>query len=354
MAEASACSLAAHRAQSEAGNRETVRFGRVATTEKAGEIAGNGAFVRQENRFCTPFGSREGELPVEAGRYRLIWTPLCPWATRQRIVLKLLGIGGDVISVGTVAPVRTANGWEFSLDPDGVDPVLGIRYLPEIYAATDPEYTGRATVPAVVDIGEKKVVNNDYHRLTNYWETVWKPFWKEGAPDLYPAELRAGIDALNDILFHEVNNGVYKAGFAQSQEEYEKNYRLVFRRLDVLEDRLKDRRFLFGDRLTDSDIRLYVTLARFDTAYYFGFRLNERRIRDYPNLWNYAKELYSIPAFRESTDFDAIKRGYLMDPEDNPDQILPDGPDEAPWLEPNDRAAKFGPLHIGNAGKERR
>lgn len=352
MAEASACSLAAHRAQN--GNRETVRFGRVATSENTGEIAGNGAFVRQENRFCTPFGSREGELPVEAGRYRLIWTPLCPWATRQRIVLKLLGIGGDVISVGIVAPVRTANGWEFSLDPDGVDPVLGIRYLPEIYAATDPEYTGRATVPAVVDIREKKVVNNDYHRLTNYWETVWKPYWKEGAPDLYPAELRAGIDALNDILFHEVNNGVYKAGFAQSQEEYEKNYRLVFRRLDVLEERLKDRRFLFGDRLTDSDVRLYVTLARFDTAYYFGFRLNERRIRDYPNLWNYAKELYSIPAFRESTDFDAIKRGYLMDPEDNPDQILPDGPDEAPWLEPNDRAAKFGPLRIGNAGKERR
>ena len=352
MAEASACSLAAHRAQN--GNRETARFGRVATSENTGEIAGNGAFVRQENRFCTPFGSREGELPVEAGRYRLIWTPLCPWATRQRIVLKLLGIGGDVISVGTVAPVRTANGWEFSLDPDGVDPVLGIRYLPEIYAATDPEYTGRATVPAVVDIREKKVVNNDYHRLTNYWETVWKPFWKEGAPDLYPAELRAGIDALNDILFHEVNNGVYKAGFAQSQEEYEKNYRLVFRRLDVLEERLKDRRFLFGDRLTDSDVRLYVTLARFDTAYYFGFRLNERRIRDYPNLWNYAKELYSIPAFRESTDFDAIKRGYLMDPEDNPDQILPDGPDESPWLEPNDRAAKFGPLRIGNTGKERR
>ena len=354
MAEASACSLAAHRAQSGTVNRGTVRFGRVATSENTGEIAGNGAFVRQENRFCTPFGSGKGELPVEAGRYRLIWTPLCPWATRQRIVLKLLGIGGDVISVGTVAPVRTENGWEFSLDPAGVDPVLGIRYLPEIYAATDPEYTGRATVPAVVDIREKKVVNNDYHRLTNYWETVWKPFWKEGAPDLYPAELRAGIDALNDILVHEVNNGVYKAGFAQSQEEYEKNYRLVFRRLDVLEERLKDRRFLFGDRLTDSDVRLYVTLARFDTAYYFGFRLNERRIRDYPNLWNYAKELYSIPAFRESTDFDAIKRGYLMDSEDNPDQILPDGPDESPWLEPNDRAAKFGPLHIGNAGKERR
>lgn len=350
--EVAMCSLAEHRKQSGTGKQEKqpVLFGRVATSEQKGEIAGNGAFVRQQNRFCTPFGSGAGELPVEAGRYRLIWTPLCPWATRQMIALKLLGIGEDVISVGTVAPVRTESGWEFSLDPGGVDPVLGIRYLPEIYAATDPEYEGRATVPAVTDVRERKVVNNDYHRLTNYWETVWKPFWKEGAPDLYPAELRTEIDVLNEILFNEINNGVYKAGFAQSQEEYEKNYRLVFARLDWLEERLGERRFLFGDRLTDSDIRLYVTLARFDTAYYFGFRLNERRIRDYPNLWNYAKELYSIPAFKESTDFDAIKRGYLMGATDNPDQILPDGPDQSPWLEANDRTARFGPVTIGTAG----
>ena len=350
--EAAFCSLGDYREKSRKGKNPSL-FGRVATSEQKHEIAENGAFFRQPNRFCVPFGNREGELLPEAGRYRLIWTPLCPWATRQRIVLKLLGIGEDVISVGTVAPVRTENGWEFSLDPGGVDPVLGIRYLPEIYAATDPAYEGRATVPAIVDVKEKKVVNNDYHRLTNYWETVWKPFWKEGAPDLYPTDLRLGIDALNEILFHEINNGVYKAGFAQTQEEYEKNFHLVFNRLDWLEERLEDRRFLFGDRLTDSDIRLYVTLARFDTAYYFGFRLNERRIRDYPNLWNYARELYSIPAFRESTDFDAIKKGYLMDPEENPDQILPDGPDQRDWLVPNDRAAKFGPLQTGTDGINR-
>lgn len=347
--EAAACSLAVHRKKIESGNNSygQTSFGKVATSEKKGEIASNGAFVRQKNRFVTPFGDGEGDLPVEAGRYRLIWTPLCPWATRQRIVLKLLGIGEDVISVGTVSPVRTANGWEFSLDEGGKDPVLGIRFLPEIYAETDPEYEGRATVPAIIDVKERKVVNNDYHWLTNYWETVWKPFWKEGAPDLYPKELRTGIDALNEILFNEINNGVYKAGFAQSQEEYEKNYHLVFDRLDWLEKRLEDRRFLFGDRLTDSDVRLYVTLTRFDTAYYFGFHLNERRIRDYPNLWNYAKELYSIPAFKESTDFDAIKRGYLMGTETNPDQILPDGPDQSVWTEPNNRAEKFGPLQIG-------
>ena len=345
--EEAACSIALHRKRIEK-ERESQSFGKVATSEDKGEIAKNGAFVRQKNRFCTPFGDKEGELPVEAGRYRLIWTPLCPWATRQAIVLKLLGIGEDVISIGKVAPVRTDKGWEFSLDKDGVDPVLGIRFLPEIYAATDPEYEGRATVPTIVDVKEKKVVNNDYHRLSNYWETVWKPFWKKGAPNLYPLELRTGIDALNEILFNEINNGVYKAGFAKSQEEYEKNYHLVFDRLDWLEERLADRRFLFGDRLTDSDVRLYVTLARFDTAYYFGFRLNEKRIMDYPNLWNYAKELYSIPAFKESTDFDAIKRGYLLGASENPDNILPDGPDESVWEEANDRADKFGPLYVGN------
>ena len=345
--EEAACSIALHRKRIEK-ERESQSFGKVATSEDKGEIAKNGAYVKKKNRFCTPFGDKEGVLPVEAGRYRLIWTPLCPWATRQAIVLKLLGIGEDVISIGKVAPVRTDKGWEFSLDKDGVDSVLGIRFLPEIYAATDPEYDGRATVPTIVDVKKKKVVNNDYHRLSNYWETVWKPFWKEGAPDLYPMELRTGIDALNEILFNEINNGVYKAGFAKSQEEYEKNYHLVFDRLDWLEERLADRRFLFGDRLTDSDVRLYVTLARFDTAYYFGFRLNERRIMDYPNLWNYAKELYSIPAFKESTDFDAIKRGYLLGASENPDNILPDGPDEGVWEEANDRAEKFGPLYVGN------
>lgn len=327
----------------EKGSAKVV-FGKVATGELTNEISEKGAFVRQSNRFAAPFGNGENELPIEANRYRLIWTPLCPWATRQVIAFKLLGLE-NVISIGTVAPVRTENGWEFSLDEGGVDPVLGIRYLPEIYAKTDPEYTGRATVPTIVDVITGKVVNNDYHRLTNDWETVWKPFHKEGAPDLYPNHLRKEIDELNDLLFHEVNNGVYKAGFAHSQEEYEKNYDLVFRRLDWLEEHLDSRRFLFGDALTDSDIRLYVTLARFDTAYYFGFRLNKKRIRDYDNLWNYAKELYSIPAFREATDFDAIKRGYLLgNHAENPYRILPLGPDNSVWEQPNNRTEKFGNL----------
>lgn len=318
------------------------KIGKVSTSEDTHEVSKTGAFVRQDNYFVTPFGDGEGELSVEAGRYRLIWTPLCPWATRQIIALKLLGLE-DAVSVGTVGPVRTENGWEFSLDEGGVDPVLKIRFLPEIYAETAPEYEGRATVPTIVDVKTRKVVNNDYHHLTNYWETAWKPLHKEGAPDLYPVELRKDIDELNNVIFHEVNNGVYKAGFAQSQEEYEKAYDVLFQRLDWLEERLSKSRYLFGDQITDSDIRLYVTLARFDVAYYFCFKTNRNRLTDFDNLWNYAKDLYTIPAFKEATDFDSIKKGYhLGNHAHNPYNILPLGPDSSIWEEPHNRDEKFG------------
>jgi putative glutathione S-transferase len=311
---------------------------KTATSELQHEISKNGAFVRQQNRFTTPFGSGDGELPVEAGRYRLLWARICPWAHRQIIALKLLGLD-EVISVGTANPVRTTQGWEFSLDPDGIDPVLGIRFLSEAYTKADPDYTGRATVPAVVDITTGKVVNNDYFRLTNYWESVWAPFHKPEAPDLYPLSLRAEIDSLNETLFHEVNNAVYKAGFAQSQAEYEKAYDLLFAQLDQLEDRLSHQRYLFGDQITDSDIRLYVTLARFDIAYHTVFKVNRNRLIDFPTLWNYAKDLYQTPGFGDTTDFDAIKRGYhLGSHARNPYSILALGPDLSIWNERHDRA----------------
>ncbi|WP_379144533.1 glutathione S-transferase family protein [Paenibacillus sp. sgz500992] len=305
--------------------------------EDANEITKDGAFNRQKNRFTTPFGEGPGELPAEAGRYRLLWARICPWAHRAVIVRELLGLQ-EVISLGTASPVRTENGWEFSLDEGGVDPLLGIRYLPEIYAETDPEYSGRATVPAVVDVTTRKVVNNDYFRLTNYFETAFKPFHKAGAPDLYPEALRSDIDALNDILFHEMNNGVYKAGFAKSQQAYEQAYDVLFARLDQLEERLSTRRYLLGDQITDADVRLYVTLARFDVAYYSVFRTNRNRIVDFPNLWNYAKDLYQTPGFGDTTDFEAIKRGYqLGNHAENPYQILGKGPDVSIWNESHDR-----------------
>jgi putative glutathione S-transferase len=310
----------------------------VALSESVNEITADGAFVRQKNRFTTPFGSGPEELPVEKGRYRLLWAAVCPWAHRQIIVLKLLGLTG-AISIGKANPVRTEKGWEFSLDPGGVDPVLKIRFLSEAYEKADPSYAGRATVPAVVDIPSGKVVNNDYFKLTNYWETAWAPFHKQGAPDLYPEDLRREIDELNDVIFHEVNNAVYKAGFAETQAEYEKNYDLLFKRLDILEERLGKSRYLFGGAITDSDIRLYVTLARFDTAYNLVFKTNRNRLIDFPNLWNYAKDLYQTPGFGDTTDFDAIKRGYhLGSHSHNPYGILALGPDTSIWNEAHDRS----------------
>lgn len=308
----------------------------IALSESEHEITESGAFNRQKNRFDTPFGNGAGELPVEAGRYRLLWTPICPWAHRQIIAIKLLGLE-ESISIGTANPQRSKKGWEFSLDEDGVDPVLKIRYLPEIYAKTDPQYNGRATVPAVVDVYQRKVVNNDYFKLTNYWETAWKPLHKKDAPELYPEALRKDIDELNDIIFHDVNNGVYKAGFAQSQKAYEQAYDALFARLDWLEERLAANRFLFGDYITDSDIRLYVTLARFDAAYYSVFRTNRNRLIDFPNLWGYSRDLYQTDAFGNTTDFPAIKRGYqLGNVVENPYQILAKGPDLKIWnVRPN-------------------
>ncbi|CAM5207260.1 Putative glutathione S-transferase OS=Ureibacillus acetophenoni OX=614649 GN=SAMN05877842_1182 PE=4 SV=1 [Ureibacillus acetophenoni] len=310
----------------------------IATSETEHEIKADGSFNRQKNRFTTAFGDGDAELPVEAGRYRLLWAPICPWAHRAVIVRKLLGLE-DVISLGTANPIRTVNGWEFSLDEGGVDPVLGIRYLGEVYENADPDYNGRATVPAVVDITTKKVVNNDYFKLTNYLETVWKPFHKEGSPDLYPEHLREEIDELNDIIFHEVNNGVYKCGFARSQAAYEEAFNTLFARLDDLEERLSTTRYLFGDFITDSDIRLYVTLARFDVAYHIAFKTNRNRLVDFPNLWGYARDLYQTPGFGDTTDFEAIKKGYFASANviHNPLTIVPKGPDISVWNTPHNR-----------------
>lgn len=307
------------------------------------EIRKDGSFNRQVNRFTTPFGERTGELPVQSGKYRLIWCAACPWAHRSVIVRGLLGLE-HVISLGTVSPMRPRIGrvdWEFALDSDGVDPVLGVRYMSELYLNSDPDYTGRPTVPAMIDIETRTVANNDYFTLTNAFETAWAPFHKQDAPDLYPEFLRGDIDALNDVIFHEVNNGVYKCGFAQSQEAYEQAYNTLFARLDDLDDRLSTRRFLHGDFITDSDVRLYTTLARFDAAYYSGFRTNRNLLREYEHLWGYARDLYQTPGFGDTTDFDAIKRHYFLSITINPDKpeiaILPKGPDTAAWNSPHGR-----------------
>jgi putative glutathione S-transferase len=304
------------------------------------EIETSGKFKRQKNQFTTAFGAEEGNLPVESGRYRLFWSPACPWAHRSVIVRSLLGLQ-DAVSLGTLDPIRPdveRTDWAFTLDEHGEDPVLKIKYLSEAYLKADPDYKGRFTVPAVVDLTTGKVVNNDYFNLTRYWEVEWKKYQKPGAPDLYPEELREEIDELNEILFHEINNGVYKAGFARSQDAYEEAYRLVFHRLDWLEERLGRGRYLFGDKITESDIRLYVTLARFDVAYYNGFHLNRNLISDFPNLWGYVRDLYAQPGFGDTTDFEAIKKHYhLCAVSSNPYSLVPKGPDLSIWKTPHGR-----------------
>lgn len=308
------------------------------------EISRDGSFKRQRTLFTTPFGNRQGDLPVEKNRYRLIWAAPCPWSHRAVIVRKLLGLE-EVISLGEVAPIRPdvpRIDWDFSLDENGIDPVLGIQYLSEIYHQTDPQYNGRPTVPVVIDLHQKKVVNNDYFNLTTYFETEWASFHKEGAPDLYPEHLRTEIDRWNDLIYDDINNGVYRCGFAQSQQAYEQAYDALFHRLDKLEEHLARNRFLLGDYITEADVRLYVTLARFDVAYYTVFKANKRRLIDYPNLWGYARDLYHTSGFGETTNFEAIKVHYYLSARLSPatekqEIIIPKGPDISIWEEEPDR-----------------
>lgn len=287
---------------------------KIRPVETKTEIDERGAFQRQSNRFTTPFGDGSGQLKAEKGKYRLFWARGCHWSNRASIVRELLGLE-DVISVNQVShtenPERRKYGWEFAYDEDLKDPETGAEFLAEFYYRADPDYTGRSTVPALVDLDTYTVANNDYHRLTNYFETAFKPFHKEGAPDLYPEDLREDIDNLNDnVLFPFINNGVYRMMFAQSIVAYEEAFDDFFTTLDVLEKRLDTNRFLFGDYVTDSDVRLFVTLARFDTHYYRNLGPIKKRISEYENIWGYARDLYEIPAFRNNTYFHDIARGW--------------------------------------------
>ena len=275
---------------------------RVRPVETVSEVDENGYFVRQPNHFTEGFG--EGKNPVEAGRYRLVWAKLCHWSNRASIVRELLGLD-EAISVNMVdhADHEKNLGWEFVYDKDNVDPVLDIQFLSEAYYKADDDYTGRTTVPALIDVKTGKVVNNDYHHLTNHFETAFKPLHKKGAPDLYPEELREEIDKLNVWLFENVNNAVYRAQFAESLQAFKDGYETFFAGLEAMDKRLENQRFLFGDYITDSDIRLYTTLARFDYSYSRNIGPCVHRLVDYKNLWPYARDLYQIPAFRHNTYF---------------------------------------------------
>ena len=261
----------------------------------------------------------------------------CPWANRALIVRRLLGLE-DAISVGLPGPTHDADSWTFDLDPDGKDPVLGIAKLKDAYLARDPEYPRGITVPAIVDEQTGAVVTNDFPQITLDFSTEWTQHHRPGAPDLYPEELRAEMDEVMQRVFTEVNNGVYRCGFAGTQEAYDAAYDRLFETLDWLEERLRDQRYLVGDTITEADVRLFTTLVRFDAVYHGHFKCNRNKLTEMPALWGYARDLFQTPGFGDTIDFEQIKQHYYIVHTDlNPNQIVPQGPDPVVWLTPHDR-----------------
>ena len=275
--------------------------------------------------------------PVEPGRYRLVAAKACPWANRAIIVRDLLGLQ-DVISLGTPGPTHDARSWTFDLDEGGRDPVLGIERLQEAYLARFPDYERGITVPAMVEESSGQLVTNDYPWITHDFFFEWREHHRDGAPDLWPEDLREEMDEVMERVFTEVNNGVYRCGFAGSQEAYEKAYDRLWATLDWLEERLADRRYLMGEAITEADVRLFTTLARFDAVYHGHFKCNRVKLTEMPNLWGYARDLFQTPGFGDNTDFEQIKAHYYVVHTDiNPSGIVPAGPDPAVWLTPHGR-----------------
>ena len=302
------------------------------------ETSATGAFVRQAYTIrdrITADGT--SGFPAVPGRYHLYVSLACPWAHRAIIVRRLLGLEG-IVSMSVVDPIRDERGWAFREGPGhGLDPVRGFQFLSEAYLETNPSFTGRYTVPCLWDRVKGRLVTNNYPDITIDFETQFSAFHAPGAPDLYPERKRADIDAVNAVVYEDVNNGVYKAGFATTQDAYERAVDALFSRLDWLEARLAERRFLVGDAITEPDIRLFTTLVRFDAVYYVHFKCNVRRLVDYPNLWAYARDLYQRPGFGETVNVDHIRRHYYMTHDHlNPSRIVPVGP-AVDWMTPHGR-----------------
>ncbi|MGY1683843.1 glutathione S-transferase family protein [Geodermatophilus sp. SYSU D01176] len=298
----------------------------------------SGEFTRDTNYIpdrITADGS--SGWPVEAGRYRLVIARACPWANRAAIVRRLLGLE-DAISMGMCGPTHDERSWTFDLDPGGRDPVLGYERLQEAFLARFPDYAKGITVPAMVDVPSRQVVTNDFLQMTLDFSTEWTRFHRDGAPDLYPEKLRDEMDEVMERVYTEVNNGVYRCGFAGSQRAYDAAYERLWTALDWLEERLSGQRYLMGDTITEADVRLFTTLARFDPVYHGHFKANRQKLTEMPALWAYARDLFQTPGFGDTIDFPQIKEHYYVVHADiNPTQVIPQGPDTSTWLTPHGR-----------------
>lgn len=284
-----------------------------------------GRFVRKDSSFrdcITP----EGEFPAEPGRYHLYVSLACPWAHRALIVRALKGLE-HLISISVVNWLMLEKGWTFDPAPGVIaDPIHGAEYLHQVYTAADPTYSGRVTVPLLWDRETGRIVNNESSEIIRMFN---KAFDGLGAApgDFYPEALRDEIDAVNARVYDTVNNGVYKAGFATSQEAYEEALTPLFESLDWLEERLSQRRYLVGDQLTEADIRLFTTLIRFDAVYVGHFKCNLRRISDYPALQGFLRDIYQLPGVASTVNFQHIKGHYYQSHRTiNPTGIVPCGP----------------------------
>jgi glutathionyl-hydroquinone reductase len=309
---------------------------------------GQGSYVEDEFERDTEYIERritadtDAQWPVEAGRYRLAVARACPWANRAIVVRRLLGLE-DAISMAVAGPTHDADSWTFDLDPGGVDPVLGIPRLKDAYEAAFPGYPKGITVPAMVEVASGKVVTNDYPQLTLDLSTQWRDHHRDGAPDLYPEDRRDEIDEVMELVYEDVNNGVYRCGFAGKQASYERAYQRLFDRLDWLEERLTDQRYLVGDTITEADVRLFTTLVRFDPVYHGHFKCNRSKLNEMPALWGYARDLFQTPGFGDTVDFVHIKSHYYEVHLDiNPTGIVPLGPDVTEWASPHGREALGG------------
>jgi putative glutathione S-transferase len=277
------------------------------------------------NRATTSFRNWIGDndFPAKAGRYHLVVAHACPWAHRTLILRALKGLEA-VISVAFVEPLMLDNGWVLA---DGGDPVTGAQYAHQVYAQAAADYSGRCSVPIFWDKQSKTIVSNESSEIIRMLNTAFDHLATKSLPDLYPEDLRADIDAVNGVVYENINNGVYRTGFATSQEAYEASYNKLFGALDEMEARLENRRYLTGPRITEADWRLFATLVRFDAVYVGHFKCNRQRIADYPNLSNYLRELYQWPGIAETVDIPRTKQHYYGSHlAINPFGVVPSGP----------------------------